>query len=95
MKLFANWLSGQVGRVVIDKTGLAETYYFTLEWTPDEGSFPGTAEQETTSHNQDGAAVRYPSLFKALQEELGLKLEPQHGLTDVIVIDHIGQPSEN
>ena len=73
-------LSRALGRTVFDKTGLTGNYDYTLEWTPEDG--PPT----------DAVG---PSLFAALQEQLGLKLEPQKGPVDVVVIDHIDKPSAN
>lgn len=70
-------LSGTVGRVVIDKTGLSGTYDFELTWAPDYQPDAG------------------PSIFTALQEQLGLKLQSARAPVDVVVIDHIEHPSEN
>ncbi|MGA1982005.1 MAG: TIGR03435 family protein [Acidobacteriaceae bacterium] len=70
------------GRLVMDKTGLTGKYDFTLKWTPDMGAgAPGT----------DAG----PSLFTALQDELGLRLQPTKAPVDVIVIDHVELPSAN
>ena len=82
----------EIGRLVIDKTGLAGKYDFTLQWTPASGSdplFQGTESAESSS-NSSG-----PSLFTALQEQLGLKLESTKGPVEVLVVDHIEPPSEN
>lgn len=70
-------LSGNVGRVVIDKTGLSGKYDFELTWAPD---------------NQPDAG---PSIFSALQGQLGLKLESSKAPVGVVVIDHLERPSEN
>lgn len=70
-------LSGTVGRVVIDKTGLTAQYDFELTWAND---------------NQPDAG---PSIFTAVQEQLGLKLQSARALLDVVVIDHLERPSEN
>jgi len=89
-------LSGILGRTVVDKTGLTGNYDFTLNWTPDEsmrnvmGPPPGGPHKGDAPPDESG-----PSLFTALEEQLGLKLESQKGTVDVIVIDHIDQPSEN
>ena len=71
-------------RPVIDKTGLPGRYTFDLHWTrvPLEPKMPESS-------------VAGPSLETAVQEQLGLKLVPTHGLLDVIVIDHVELPSEN
>jgi uncharacterized protein (TIGR03435 family) len=73
-----------VSRVVLDKTGLTGRYDFSLQWTPDDS--PGDASLPDSSGG---------SLFTALQEQLGLKLEPQKGPVEVVVIDHVARPSEN
>jgi uncharacterized protein (TIGR03435 family) len=72
-------LSFIVGRIVEDKTGLAGNYSFTLEFAPS---------------GADASDPR-PSLFTALEEQLGLRLVPSKGPVDVIVIDHIERPTEN
>ena len=67
---------------MIDETGLAGVYSFTLRFTPDPK--PGVPEESDA-----------PSIFAALQEQLGLKLEPQKGPVEILVIDHAEKPSEN
>jgi len=98
MAFFAGWLSGRPDtsdRVVIDTTGLNGSYDFALKWTPVElGSPPGGAD----ANQQPGTPPLTdtgPSLFTAIQEQLGLKLEPEKGPVPVLVIDHIEQPSPN
>jgi uncharacterized protein (TIGR03435 family) len=96
-------LSLQLGRTVIDKTGLTGEYDFSLKWTSDvtvgafgerlssrgtEGSQPGTggtSEPETSG----------PSIFTAIQDQLGLKLESQKGPVAILVIDRVEKPSAN
>ena len=82
-------LSVQLGRVVVDKSGLTGKYAFTLKWTPDTNAAPSAAIGESTSD------VSGPSIFTALQEQLGLKLESSKGPVKTLVIDHIENPSEN
>jgi uncharacterized protein (TIGR03435 family) len=79
---FANFLSfsNVVGRTVVDKTGLIGNYDFNLKWTPDD---------------QQGTPDAGPTLFTALEEQLGLKLEPAKGPVDTLVVDHVEKPSEN
>jgi uncharacterized protein (TIGR03435 family) len=96
--MFANVLSRIVGRIVVDKTGLTGKYDFALKWTPDEGQGPMLPGGR--GPGPDGAAPpppdsSGPSIFTALQEQLGLKLESQKAPTDVLVIQHIERPSEN
>ena len=78
----AGLLDWVAGRIVVDRTGLAGRYEFTLRFT--RASAAGGARFE------DG-----PDLFAALQEQLGLKLEPARAPVDTLVIDFIQRPSEN
>jgi uncharacterized protein (TIGR03435 family) len=77
----AGWLSRQVGRTILDNTGLTAKYDLTLNWTPDNAE---------TSAESSGV-----SIFVALQQQLGLKLESGKGPVEVIVIDHVDRPSAN
>ena len=77
-----------VGSTVVDKTGLNSIYDFTLQFTPDDG----TAVPSAGSSAPDPIA---PSIFTAIQEQLGLKLESGKGPVEVIVIDHVERPSAN
>jgi len=70
------------GRTVIDKTGLTTRYDFALRWTPED--------TPVDSPNASG-----PSIFTAVQEQLGLKLEPSTAPLDVLVIDHVEPPTPN
>jgi len=74
------------GRPVVDKTGLTGGYDFTLRWTPDD-SGPGAAPANPNA--------QWPSLFTALEEQLGLKLTPEKLPIDIIVVDSVEMPSEN
>lgn len=89
--LLAANLSNQVGRTVEDKTGLAGTYDFTLRWTPDQNHSPMMGNSDIKTDDSETA----PSLFTAVQEQLGLKLQPAKGPVPVLVIDHVEKPSEN
>ena len=84
-------------RTIFDKTGLTGKYDFTLTWTPDEAApaMAGVPDGGSPRGDAATAADTGPSLFTALEEQLGLKLEPQKSPVDVIVIDHIERPSEN
>ena len=79
------------GRVVIDKTGLAGAYDLVLKWTPLEATAP-SSDLSKAAPSTDSEGV---SLFTAIEEQLGLKLVPAKGPGQVLVIDHIEQPSEN
>jgi uncharacterized protein (TIGR03435 family) len=74
----------EVDRVVVDRTGLLGTFDVDLTWTPD---LPLGATTRGDS--------KAPSLFTALEEQLGLKLEPIKGFVDVLVIDHVEKPTPN
>lgn len=79
------------GREVIDKTGLAGAYDISLRWTPlQTAAAPGGGTGTAPSPDVEGA-----SLFTAIEEQLGLKLVPNKGPGQVLVIDHIEHPSEN
>lgn len=78
-------------RPVVDKTEIAGTFDFTLRWTPDESQFNGMGLRVPVP---DGTAA-LPGLFTAIQEQLGLKLDPQRIPAEVLVIDHVERPSEN
>ena len=90
--LLAEELSPEVGRVVVDKTGIEGRYDLTLRWTPDSGAAPGFGAPERTTAASDSSGA---SILTALQDQLGLKLESQKGPVQVLVIDHIEMPSEN
>jgi uncharacterized protein (TIGR03435 family) len=78
-------------RVVQDKTGLTGDYDWTLKWTPAPMGSPSNADDAAPPAGDPST----PSLFTAVQEQLGLKLEPQKGTVDILVIDHVEQPSAN
>jgi len=81
MRHLADLLARQEGLPVLDQTGLQGVFSFTLEWAP----------EETTGNASSG-----PSLFAALQDQLGLKLEGRKGPAEVLVVDHIERtPREN
>jgi len=86
----ADTLMRFAGRSVIDETGLTGYFAIDLEWTPTPDQMPQRAGGAALPASSDG-----PSLFTALQEQLGLKLESRRGPVDVLVIDRIERPSEN
>ena len=85
--LLAEQLARLVGRVVVDKTGLDGRFDVTLTWTPDDTSGGASAS------SSDGGGG--PSIFTALQEQLGLKLKPAKGPVPILVIDQMERPSQN
>jgi uncharacterized protein (TIGR03435 family) len=91
-------LSRQLGRTVVDKTGLTGKYDYTLQWTPEEGQgamFQGPGGGPQPPEGAAPPESSGPSIFTALQEQLGLKLESQKGPVEFVVIDHVERPSEN
>jgi uncharacterized protein (TIGR03435 family) len=76
----AMMLEGPLDRLVIDKTGIAGLYVFSLEWAPDD----------VPADLATGA-----SLFTAIQEQLGLRLQSAAGPVEMLVIDHAEKPSGN
>lgn len=74
------------GHPVVDQTGLTGRYDFTLRWTPD---VPASKTDQTDPHAQ------WPSLFTAINEQLGLKLTPEKLPIDIIVVDSVEMPTEN
>ena len=97
LDMFSTVLSRIVGRIVLDKTGLAGKYDFKLQWTPDESQGPPIPGGPSNGLN--GATPppesTGPSLFTAIQEQLGLKLQSEKAPVDVLVIEHVEKPSEN
>jgi uncharacterized protein (TIGR03435 family) len=84
----------EVGRIVVDKSGLTGAYDFTLQYMPDAmQTTPGAASGGASP--LPAAELGNPSLFTAIQEQLGLKLEAGKLPIDVVVIDHIERPSGN
>jgi uncharacterized protein (TIGR03435 family) len=88
----ARMLSPRVNRIVTDKTGLTGSYQFEIEFTPEQmpNVPPGGLPPGVEPPPSDG-----PSLFTALQEQLGLKLESSRAPVDVVVIERIEQPTED
>ena len=70
-----------VDRPIVDQTGLQERFDFELRWTKDDAAATGTDSP--------------PGLFTAIQEQLGLKLQPAKAPADVLVIDKVQRPSAN
>jgi uncharacterized protein (TIGR03435 family) len=81
MAQLADTLSATLGTLVLDRTGIAGNYYFGFRFQSPRNS-PGD--------DTDGATI-----FTAIQDELGLRLEKQKGTAEVLVVDHLAKPSEN
>jgi uncharacterized protein (TIGR03435 family) len=82
-------LSRQFERDILNRTGMSGKYDFQLDWTPDSGPCPVSPDSE------GGSAVSLPSIFTAIQQQLGLKLESSKGPVEFLVIDRIEKPSAN
>jgi len=98
MPALANALSNLVGRTVLDRTGLSGTYDIRMQWTPDVGEAPmmkGPPGAPPAGSGEQAPESGGPSIFTAIQEQLGLRLEAQKGPVQVMVIDHIEKASAN
>ena len=87
--LAISMLTGPAGRLVVDRTGLTGPYDFDFEFAADPA--PGATPAPDTATT----AGDRPSLFTALEEQLGLKLQPTRAPVDVTVIDPVTPPTEN
>jgi bla regulator protein BlaR1 len=88
LSFFAHELSGRMDRLVVDRTNLPGRYDFLLQWKPGPGETPNEAPAT-------GDIESRPSIFTAIQEQMGLKLESGREPVEVLVVDHIERPSEN
>lgn len=89
-------LSQQIGRTIINKTDIgAGLYDFKLQWTPDVGQGGGPVGPPPPGVEQLPVDPNGPSIFTAIQEQLGLKLESTKGPVEVMVIDSVQKPTEN
>jgi uncharacterized protein (TIGR03435 family) len=79
MTLLPVYLEMITGRPIVDQTGFTGDFNYYVEFAPLEAQFPSSAA----------------SIFRALEEQLGLKLEPSTVSRDVLVVDHVEMPSEN
>ena len=88
----ATTLSQWVQRVVVDRTGLAGDFDFDLTWTPDQipQGPPPPGAPALPAIDPNG-----PSIYAAVQEQLGLKLDSQKGPVDVLVVDSVEHPTED
>jgi uncharacterized protein (TIGR03435 family) len=92
MTTLARSLSSLVGRTVMDKTELTGGYDFELTYVPDGlGGLPPLPNEVPLNEGDPTA----PTIFTALQEQLGLKLDERRATVDVLVIDSVEKPGEN
>ncbi len=91
LQMLTNALSNVTGRPVIDRTGLQGNFDFKLEWTPESAALtPGASGEPSSQVDLSG-----PTIFTAVQDQLGLKLESQKGPVEMIVIDRLEKASAN
>lgn len=83
-------LAGHLHRTVIDKTGLNAKYDLHMKWAADRAAMAGPDGGRVEASDESG-----PSIFTALQEQLGLKLESTKGPVTTLVVDHAEPPSAN
>jgi bla regulator protein blaR1 len=98
MQFLTRILAHSVGRPVIDQTGLTGKYDFKLEWTPDQnqpGGLGGPGPGPDGALRPPPVDPNGPSIFTAIEEQLGLKLESQKGPVEMLTIDAVEKPSEN
>ncbi|HLY20727.1 MAG TPA: M56 family metallopeptidase [Bryobacteraceae bacterium] len=94
IELMVQMMTDQLGRAVVDNTGLKGDFDFTLKWTPDESTKPMPSEPGSGQPPEASDSVG-PSFFTAVTDQLGLKLKIQSSPIGVMVIDHVEQPTPN
>jgi uncharacterized protein (TIGR03435 family) len=105
MPTFVKIVSNEIGRKVIDETGLSGTYNIDLQFAPDSGvdgvaalipgspTMPSPASPKPESESLPNGPQ--PTLFTALKEQLGLTLAPVKAAVDILVVDRLNEPSAN
>ena len=93
--VFLQYLAPKINRVILDRTGLTGNFNIELQWTPDNlpPRAPGAPADQPLRVNGESIDPNGPSLFTALQEQLGLKLDGTRAPVEVLVIDHVERPS--
>lgn len=91
---FAQSLGMFAGRIVLDRTGLTGNWDITMTWTPDQMPRPA-GDGPPPLINGVAVDPNGPSLFTAVQEQLGLKLDSQRGSVETLVVDRAEKPVEN
>jgi uncharacterized protein (TIGR03435 family) len=92
---FARFVLGVMDRPVINKTGIQGRFDFHLEYAPDETSSPAVRDPSGLPRAPTVTDPSGPSIFTAVQRQLGLRLEPTKGPGEYLVIDRVERPSEN
>ena len=93
MVQLAETLSGRLRQPVMDQTGIKGVFYLKLEWAPDPtlARNPEEAKESPAAESSASGA----SIFTALQEQLGLRLEGRKVPAEILVIDRVEKPSVN
>ena len=92
MAQIAAGLSGLVGRTVVDRTGLAGKWAVDLRYAPDRLPSPDALAAQSAKKNTQAIDLDAPSIFTALREQLGLKLQSAKGPVPVLVVDRLEAP---
>jgi uncharacterized protein (TIGR03435 family) len=97
MEEIATMLGTQLNQPVMDATGMRGQYEVALMWVTDTGLRASTV---ASTSGETGAPVVYnadtgPTLATAIQEQLGLKLQPKKTMVDVLIIDHVEKATDN
>ncbi len=90
MARLAESLSQRLRQPVVDQTGIKGVFYLKLEWTPDQSLSKNPEETKESPAAESGA-----SIFTALREQVGLKLEARKVPAEIVVVDHVERPSGN
>lgn len=93
----ASKFSNQVGHPVTDGTGLTGKYDYTFSWSVSATrGMPAPTLSSADGSTSPADDIDGPSLFTAIQEQLGLRLQPKQGQVEVLVVDHVEKmPTEN
>lgn len=102
LSLFARMLSQRLDRPVVDRTNLTGRFNILLQWAPSETENrfdPGGSEFQESIIDTTGRSVSVdhsgPSIFSAIQQQMGLRLQSAKAAVEFLVIDHVDKPSQN
>lgn len=95
ISILVDQLARELDRKVVDKTGLEGRYDFTLHWNSDRQGLSAAGPADASQGPAPSSDSSGPTIFTALQEQLGLKLESQKGPVETLIIESIAKPSEN